>query len=91
MVPRVAMDAAGESAAHEFGQQAAMIDMSVGQQHGVNIGGAKRKGPVIQFFQGFLSLKQPAIDQKASGPRLKEITGARDGARCAAKPDGQIH
>ena len=84
-------DAAGKSAAHQLGQQAAMIDMGMGQQHGVDIGGAKRKGAVVQFFQGLLSLKQPAIDQKTASACLKEIAGARNGARCAAKPDGDAH
>ena len=30
-----------------------MIDMGMGQQHGVDIGGTKRKGAVVQFFQVF--------------------------------------
>ena len=84
-------DAAGKSAAHELWQQAAMIDMGMGQQHGVDIGGTKRKGAVVQFLQRLLSLKQTAIDQETPSAHLKEVAGARDGARCAAKPDGDAH
>ena len=59
-------DTAGKAVAHEFWQQAAMVDMGVGQQHGVDVGRAKRKRPVVELLQGFRSLKQPAIDQEAS-------------------------
>ncbi len=44
-----------------------MIDMGMGQKYGVDIGGTKRKGAVVQFLQRFLSLKQPAIDQETAG------------------------
>jgi hypothetical protein len=64
MVPRVARMRPANPPRTSFGQQAAMIDMGMGQQHGVDIGGAKRKGAVVQFFQRLLSLKQPAIDQE---------------------------
>ena len=57
--------------------------MGMGQQHGIDIGGAKRKGAVVQLFQGLLSLKQPAIDQEAPGAGLEEIAGAR--RRCALR------
>ena len=50
-------DATAKSIAHEFRQQAAMIDMRMRQQHGIDIGGAKWKGAVVQFLQGLLSLK----------------------------------
>ena len=38
-------DAAGKAVTHQLWQQAAVVDMSMGQQHGVDVGGAKRKGP----------------------------------------------
>ena len=91
MVPRVARIRPANPSAHELGQQATVIDMGMGEQHGVDFGGTKRKGAVVQFLQGLLSLKQPAIDQETPGACLEEIAGARDGARCAAKPDGDAH
>ena len=38
-------DAAGKAVAHQLRQQAAVVDMGMGQQHRVDIGGAKWKGP----------------------------------------------
>ena len=67
MVPRVARIRPAKAVAHELGQQAAVVDMCVGQQHGVNVGGAKRKGAVVQCLQRFRALKQAAVDQKAAG------------------------
>ena len=91
MVPRVAWIRPDKAVAHELGQEAAVIDMGVRQQHGIDVGGAERKGPVVQFLQRFLSLKQAAIDQKTSGAGFKEVAGARDGARGPAEPDGHTH
>ncbi len=65
--------------------------MGVGQQHGIDVGRAEWKGPVVQFLQRFLSLKQAAIDQETSGAGFKKVAGARDGARGAAEPDGYTH
>ena len=91
MVPRVARMRPAKSVAHQLRQQAAVVDMGMGQKHGVDIGGTKRKGAVVQLLQGLLSLKQAAIDQEAPGSGLEEIAGARHGAGRAAKPDGDAH
>ncbi len=84
-------DAAGKAVAHQLRQQAAVVDMGMGQEHGVDVGGAKRKRPVVQLLQGFRSLKQAAIDQEASGAGLEQIAGARHGAGRAEEPDRDAH
>ena len=91
MVPRVARMRPAKAVAHQLRQQAAVVDMGMGQQHGVDVGGAKRKGAVVQFLQGLLSLKQAAVDQEASGSGFEEIAGARHGAGRAAKSDRHAH
>jgi hypothetical protein len=45
----------------------------MGQEDGVDVGGTKRKCPVVQFFQGLLSLKQAAVDQEATRSGFEEI------------------
>ncbi len=43
-----------------------MIDMSVGQENGVDVCWTKWKVTVVQLLQCLLSLKQPTIDKKSS-------------------------
>src|SRR5690349_8917992 len=61
------------------------------QQNGIDIRRAERECTVVQRFQRFRSLKQPAIDQELSLRRNKEIAGAGNGAGGAAKLDGDAH
>ena len=66
MVPSVARIRPEKPLRTSFGKKAAMVDMGVGQQHRVDLCRAKRKDPVVEFLQGFRSLKQPAVDQETS-------------------------
>ena len=83
MVPRVARMRPAKAVAHELWQQAAVVDMGVGQQHRVDIGRAERKGAVVQLLQRLRSLKQAAIDQEASGRGSR--TDSRSRSRCALR------
>ena len=71
MVPRVARIRPAKAVAHELRQEAAMVDMGMGQQHSVDLGRAKRKGPVVELLQRLRSLKQPAVDQETSGSAFR--------------------
>ena len=84
-------DPAGESLAHELRQQAAVIDMRMGQQHGIDVGGAERKCAIVQRLQRLRSLKQPAVDEETSGPGLEQMARAGHGAGRAAEPQGDAH
>lgn len=42
-----------------------MIDVSVGQQHCIDISRTKRKCAVVQSLEGLLSLKEPTINEHA--------------------------
>ena len=83
MVPRVARMRPAKAVAHQLRQQAAMVDMGMGQQHGIDVGRAKRKGAVVQLLQGLLSLKQAAIDQEAPG--LASRTDSTSPSPCAPR------
>ncbi len=64
-------DVAFKSLAHEFGQQSAVVDMGMREQHRVDIGGAEWKGAVVELLERLLSLEQAAIDQEAAGGGLE--------------------
>ena len=60
-------DPAAKAVAHQLRQQAAVVDMGMRQQHGVDVGRAERKGAVVECLQRLLSLEQAAVDQEAAG------------------------
>ena len=91
MVPRVAMIGPVKAFAHQFRHQAAVIDMGMGQQHRVDVGGAKWKRAVVQRLQRLRPLEQAAVDQQAAGRGLEQIAGAGHGAGGAAESDAYAH
>ena len=66
-------DRPAEAAARQLGHQAAVVDMRVRQQHGVDVGRVERKVAVVQLLQRLRPLEQAAIDQQAPGRRLEQI------------------
>ena len=48
-----------------------MIDMGMGQEHRVDIGGPERKRPVIQLFFGLRALEHAAIDEQFAPARFR--------------------
>ena len=62
-MPRVAKIVPAKAFPHQLRQQPAVIDMRMGQQHGVDIGGPEWKCAIVQRLQCLGSLKQPAVDE----------------------------
>ncbi len=71
MVPRVARIGPRKPCLHQLRQQAAVVDMGVGQQHGVDVGGPERKGAVVQLLQRLVALEHAAVDQDALAVRSR--------------------
>src|SRR4249919_3309597 len=46
-------DRSAESSQHQLRQQAAVVDMSVGQEYSIDVGWTEGKGAIIQCLQGF--------------------------------------
>ena len=67
MVPRVARIRPAETLARQLRQQPAVIDMRMGQKHGVDIGRAERERPIVQRLQCLRPLEQAAVDEEAAG------------------------
>src|ERR1035437_3941948 len=84
-------DPSAEAFARQLRQQPAVVDVSMRQQHNIDVGGPERKGAIIEFLQGLLALEQAAVDQETSGLRLDQIAGPCHGARRAAKSNGYAH
>ena len=91
MVPRVARMRPGKPLRTSFGSRPLWSIWAWVSRTASMSAARKGNAPVVQLLQGLLSLKQAAIDQEASGSGLKEIAGARHGARRAAKPDRDAH
>ncbi len=83
MVPRVAKIRPAEAFAHQLRQQAAVVDMRVRQQHGIDIGRAERKGAVVQRLQRLWPLEQAAVDQQAAGSASRTDSTSR--SRCGPR------
>ena len=85
-------DPSAEAFAHELRQQAAVVDVGMGQEHGIDVGRAEWKGTIVQCLQRLRSLKQTAVDQQAVRIRaLEQIARAGHGAGRTTKPNGHGH
>ena len=67
----------------QFRQIAAMVQMGMGQNHGVDRGRWDRKRLPVQFAQVLQPLEQPAIDEQPVAVAFQEMLGPGDRA-CAA-------
>jgi len=73
-----------EAVAHQFRQIAGMVEMGVGQDHGVDVGGRHRQRLPVQLAQVFQPLKQAAINQNALVTIGEKVFRAGDSS-CTAK------
>ena len=83
MVPRVARIRPRKPARTSFGNSPRVVDMRMGQQHGVDVGGPEREGAVVQCLQGLLALEQAAVDQQPPGRGLRR--GSRSPSPCGPR------
>jgi len=72
-----------ETAAHHDRQVAGVIEVSVGQHHGVDRGGFDRRRIPIALPEILEPLEQPAIDEQPEAVVLEQVLRAGDGARGA--------
>ena len=78
---RSGVDRAGEARLHEFGQEAGVIDVGMGQKDGVDLPGIEREGFVVQGLEGLRTLEHPAVHQhpEAGAAELGAGTGDATG------------
>ena len=74
------MDAAFEAVFHQLGDKAGMINMRVGEKHGMDLGGIAGKGTVIEARFRFGTLEHAAIDHHVSLFGFNHIRGSGDGS-----------
>ena len=77
--------------AHQFRQQAAVVDMGVGEQNKLNLPCVEAEIAVIQFPHRLRALVHAAVDQKFSFRHGDEVARTRDDAGGAAKLDLDGH
>ena len=66
-----------------------MIEMRVGENHGVHVGGADRQWMPVARTQIFETLEQSAIDEYAFAADFEEMFGTGD--RSSRAEEGQRH
>ena len=81
---RSGVDRPGVSLLDQAGDPAGVIDMSVREQHEIQLQGIEREGGEVLCLLLVSSLVHAAVDQKASNPDLHHVTRSRDLARCSA-------
>ena len=77
-----AMDGTLVAFLHQFGNQAAMIDMGVSQDHGINTARCKSKGAAVELGNQLGTLEHAAIHQHLFAVYFQQVTrtGYRPGS-----------
>ncbi|HEV2440477.1 MAG TPA: hypothetical protein VGX97_10490 [bacterium] len=82
-----AVDRAAEAAAHEGRQVAAVVQVGVGEHHGVDARRVEREAAVDAGGLLAASLEQSAVEEEARPARLDQVHRAGDGAHRAGEGD----
>ena len=85
------VDGALETEPRKLRQQAAMVDMGVGQHDCVDICRPERERLVVQFPQGFRALKQAAVDQHGARTCFQAEAGSSDRSGSAVERKLECH
>ena len=88
---RRAVDGVGVAVARHQGQVAAVVQMGVGEDDGVDLVWADGQALPIALAQQLIALEQSAIDQQAVAAVADEVFGAGDGTGCAQEGDTNGH
>src|SRR5262249_21156022 len=84
-----AINRAGEALLDEVGQVAAVVDVRVAEQDGVDVARAERELRIAAAALGPVALEQPAVQQQRLPAGVHPVHGAGDGAGGAPEGDGQ--
>ena len=66
-----------------------MVDMGMGQQQRIELGGIERQGLPVALPEFLLALEKPAVDQKPLVPGSEKKLGS--GHRLRGTQEGQSH
>jgi hypothetical protein len=86
-----AVHGAGEAVPNHARQQAAVVDMGMGEQDEVQFCGPIRFGIKVTFFNQGIALMHAAVNGKAYSRRLNDLAGTRDGMGRAQKLNFHRH
>ena len=76
-------DRAAEALLHEQGYEAAVVEVRVGQQEGIDLRGAERQGKPVAGDVGGRALEHPAVDEDPGAVGREQELGSGDGGRAA--------
>jgi hypothetical protein len=79
------VDVAGEVGAEQRGEVAAVVDVGVGEDDGVDVGGVKGEVAVTLEALLALALGEAAVKQELAAADFQQVHGAGDGAGGAEK------
>jgi len=81
--------AAAKSLPHQQRQRARMVEVRMGQDHGIQARRIDRQGLPVQQAQVLVALEQPAIDQQPAARMFEQVFRSGHGAGCAK--EGKLH
>ncbi|MNR23952.1 hypothetical protein D3C85_1410050 [compost metagenome] len=84
-----AVHAAAEAVAHQQGQIPAVVDVGMGQHHGVELGRIERQWIPVAQAQGLVSLEQATVDHDLVTAGIEQVLGAGD--RIGRAEELQLH
>ena len=84
-------DPAAEALSRQAGQEAAVVDMSVGEEHRIEAVGLEEEGVPVARPNFPFALEHSAVDQQAPAGRLQQVAGTGYRPCRAAKSDLQSH
>ena len=84
---RRGVDRASKAACRQLGQQPAVVDVGMGQQHKVDAARVKRKRLLVVLLCAMAALGHAAINQKAAVAHFRQKAGACDRLRGPVKRD----
>jgi len=84
-------DRPGEAVFQQFGQEAGVVDVGVGQEDGIDGGRIEGEIAVVELADGFGALEHPAVDQEAEAGDRDVVARAGYRAGGAAELDFELH
>jgi hypothetical protein len=84
---RRGIDGPAKALCRQLGQQPAVVDVGMGQQHKVDAARIKAEGLLVVLLGAVAALGHAAVDQKAAIPQLHQKAGTGDRLRGPVKRD----
>ncbi len=83
-------DRSAEPVPHQRGNVAGVVQVRVGQNHGVDRVRGDGEGRAVAFAAAFVALEEPAVHQHPFPPGVEQVPGAGDGVGGSEETEGGL-